>query len=218
MEDAPIGTRPGGDTCTNPDPPDAVIVVLVATAVTPAGMPNRSDVATSIAVPGGIGPTCGVFVASRVSTKRLGVIGTKRPIDDAGLAGPVTTPATSTITCPPVWENTVMVPSAPTGTITWLEMFWPARSALRCDAPPGTTPVGTTCQNPGAVASATVTVATIALIVPGSPSPPPRSVPVAIGRRSVPPAPSANTSAGGVATRPGNGMPSHGMPLPLSSR
>ena len=60
--------------------------------------------------------------------------------------------------------ETVTVPSAPNGTITWFDNVWPARVTLRFDdAPSAVAPfVGTTCQKPASVASVTVRLNTTA--------------------------------------------------------
>src|SRR4051794_33245307 len=81
----------------------------------------------------------------RVSSTRVGVAGTYRPVVDGGDCGPVKYPVTSTTRWPPDCVNTSM-PAADTGTTIWLAIVWPAPALLRLDVPGRVAPAGHAVQ------------------------------------------------------------------------
>ena len=104
----------------------------------------------------------------RVSSRRRGACsGTNSPSSSTGAPAPVNQPVTSTITWPPLCENTSS-PDAVTATIAPAARVWPRPSALIVDVAGSGLPAGNTVKKPDPGDSVNVTVSATATASAGT--------------------------------------------------
>src|SRR3954451_5047465 len=145
----------------------SVTVALTTTASIPvAGSPARPATVTSaVRSRPGRAPSGGW----RLSNRRVGATGTKRPTSPGATLLPVNQPTMSMTRWPPDWENTETLPLA-SGAITWLAIVEPLPTTLRLLAVGRAAFVGKTVQKPLVVLSVTVTFNAAAVASEGSPA------------------------------------------------